>query len=86
MSFYLILYICLLNLFSFVLMGVDKYKAKRNHWRISEQTLMLCALFGGSFGVLFGMTIFHHKTKKKKFVVGVPIILLLQCILLFYLV
>lgn len=86
MSFYLILYICLLNLFSFVLMGVDKYKAKRNHWRISEQTLMLFALFGGSFGVLFGMTIFHHKTKKKKFVVGVPIILLLQCIFLFYLV
>lgn len=81
---YCLLYIVILNIISFFLMGIDKRKAKKQRWRISEKTLLLCAAFGGSIGILFGMTCFHHKTKKKKFSFGVPFLLLFQCILLFY--
>ena len=67
-----------INLLAFVLFGLDKWKARRGAWRISENALMLSALLGGSLGALAGMRVFHHKTRHKKFTVGVPVLLVLD--------
>lgn len=67
-----------INLLAFVLFGLDKWKARRGAWRISENALMLSALLGGSLGALVGMRVFHHKTRHKKFTVGVPVLLVLD--------
>ena len=66
------------NLAAFIAMGIDKYRAKKGLWRIPEAVLIALAVFGGSIGELAGMYLFHHKTRKKKFSVGVPVILGLQ--------
>ena len=58
--------------------GADKQKARRNAWRIPEKTLILSAVIGGSVGAILGMRFFHHKTRKAKFAIGVPVILLVQ--------
>ena len=79
------LYLAIANLFSFFAFGLDKYKAKKHAWRISERFLLLTAAIGGSAGALFGMRIFHHKTLHRKFTVGVPLILFVQLgLILFY--
>ena len=67
-----------MNLIAFALYGIDKRRAKQGAWRISEYTLLLVALLGGSLGALLGMRYFHHKTRHRKFRYGVPLILLLQ--------
>lgn len=77
-----ILYLLLINLLAFFLMGIDKQKAKKNQWRIAEKTLFLIAILGGSFGMRVGMEVFRHKTKHKTFTIGIPTIFLLQVILL----
>ena len=71
-------YILLLNLVTFAVYGIDKYKAKKGKWRISELTLMTLALLGGSIGAWLAMKAFHHKTMHKKFYIGVPMIFVLQ--------
>ena len=70
--------VLILNLITFIIYGVDKYKAKHNKWRIPEFTLIFLAVLGGSIGAILGMQFFHHKTKKPKFFIGVPTILILQ--------
>lgn len=75
---YLFYYLILANLAAFILMGVDKSKARRHRWRIPERTLFLCAALGGSVGAMAGMWFFRHKTKHWYFVVGMPAILALQ--------
>ena len=77
-----LVYLLLANLVGFVLMGVDKHKAKKKQWRIPEKTLFLSAILGGSIGALYGMHLFHHKTKHKSFVFGMPAILVVQMLLL----
>ena len=74
----LYLYLIIVNAVSFILMLVDKYKAKKNLWRIPEATLFLSAALGGSIGALAGMYTFRHKTKHLKFVLGIPAILITQ--------
>ena len=74
----IILYLIAINVVTFLVYGLDKWKAKRDAWRISESTLLLLAAAGGSVGALLGMQIFRHKTKHVKFTVGVPVILLVQ--------
>lgn len=74
----MMLYIIIINSIAFVVFGIDKQKAVKNKWRISENTLIGLALIGGSAGALIGMRCFHHKTRKKKFSVGIPLILILQ--------
>lgn len=74
----MMLYIIIINSIAFVVFGIDKQKAVKNKWRISENTLIGLALIGGSAGALIGMRCFHHKTRKKKFLVGIPLILILQ--------
>lgn len=72
------LYLLVINLMAFCAYGLDKRKAIKDKWRIPERTLILLAVFGGSVGALLGMRIFHHKTRKKKFCIGIPLILILQ--------
>ena len=74
-----------INLLAFAMFGIDKYKAKHNQWRIPEATLLAAAVIGGSVGALLGMKLWRHKTKHAKFFLGVPAILICQCILLVYL-
>lgn len=71
-------YLVMINMITFCIYGFDKWKAKRGAWRVPEKTLLLLAVFGGSVGALLGMRVFHHKTKKAKFFVGVPVIFVLQ--------
>ena len=78
-------YLLAVNITSFLLYGIDKYKAKKGRWRISEATLLLMAVIGGSIGAWVGMRIWHHKTMHKKFKYGIPIIIILQVALAVYL-
>ena len=82
----LLVYLLLINAIGFLLMLVDKYKAKRNLWRIPEATLMGVAVIGGSIGAIAGMNLFRHKTKHAKFYIGLPVILALQIVLVSLLV
>ncbi len=81
---YIAVYLAVINLAGFLSMALDKQKARRNKWRIPEATLFLFAIFGGSAGCLLGMRIFHHKTQKPKFYIGIPIILGVQIVILAY--
>ena len=74
----LILYFFTINALGFLLMLVDKHKARKNRWRIPEATLMGVAVLGGSIGSLIGMYTVRHKTKHPKFTVGIPLILIVQ--------
>lgn len=78
----LVYYLIIINIFTFLLYGMDKWKAKHHRWRISESALLLAAFAGGSVGALAGMYGFHHKTLHRKFTIGVPILLILQIMLL----
>ena len=71
-------YIVLINIMAFIVYGIDKAKAKQNKWRIPEKVLIIFAILCGSIGAILGMIVFHHKTRKPKFYVGVPIIIVLQ--------
>lgn len=82
----ILLYLLIVNAVSFLLMLVDKLKARKNLWRIPESTLLLSAAIGGSVGALAGMYTFRHKTKHLKFTLGVPAILIAQIILVYFLV
>ena len=62
-------------------MLVDKWKAKKNRWRVRESTLLIVAALGGSIGSLAGMYLFRHKTQHLKFTLGVPLILAAQCLI-----
>ncbi len=75
---FLYIYLLVINVVAFCLYGLDKWKAKHNRWRISEATLILSAVIGGSLGAFCGMNLFRHKTKHKKFMIGVPVILVIQ--------
>lgn len=72
----LLLYL-LINILVCILYGIDKWKAVHHRWRIPESTLMLSAVFG-VFGAFIGMYLFHHKTHKRKFYIGVPVIFVLE--------
>ena len=74
----LLLYLLIINAAGFLLMLVDKYKAKRKLWRIPEATLMGVAMLGGSVGSLIGMYTVRHKTRHPKFYIGIPVILAVQ--------
>ena len=78
-------YLLVVNIATFLLYGIDKYKAKKGRWRISEATLLLMAVIGGSIGAWGGMRLWHHKTMHKKFKYGIPIIIILQVCLVLYL-
>ena len=79
-----LIYLAVINVVTFFMYGIDKWKAKRSKWRISEATLLGMAVIGGSIGAWLRMKTWHHKTLHKKFRYGVPLILIAQIALLFF--
>ncbi len=73
-----------INLFTLILMGLDKRFARRKSQRISEKSLILLACFGGSLGMWSGMYLWRHKTQKIKFYLGIPVIVFVQCVVFYY--
>lgn len=81
----IVLYLLAINLIAFLAMGIDKWKAKMGAWRIPEQTLLSLVFLGGGIGGIAGMYTFRHKTKKPRFYIGFPMILILEIIISIYL-
>lgn len=80
----IVLYLIVINVVGFFAMGIDKWKAKNNAWRIPENTLFVITALGGGIGTIAGMYTFRHKTKKARFTLGLPAILILEIILVIY--
>ena len=80
----LVIYLIGINVLTFLIYGIDKWKARKGKWRIPEDTLIWLAIAGGSIGALLCMYIFRHKTQHRKFTLGVPAILLVQAALAYY--
>ena len=78
-------YLVFINVIGFFFILIDKVKACKNKWRIKENTLLLISILGGSIGELLSMLIFHHKTKKNKFIIFIPLLILVQIIIYLYL-
>ncbi len=79
----LLYYLLVINILTFAVYGIDKWKAKQARWRISEATLLMLAVIGGTIGALLGMQVWHHKTMHLKFKYGLPLILLPQIALMY---
>lgn len=77
----IIIYLISINVITFLAMGIDKYKAKKGHWRTKEKTLIMLVVLGGGIGGIAGMYCFRHKTKKPRFYIGFPMILFLEILL-----
>ena len=75
------IYFIIINILGFFLILIDKIKACKNKWRIRENTLLLLAILGAGPGEISSMLIFHHKTKKNKFIILIPIIIIIQTII-----
>ena len=82
---FIIIYLIIVNIVGFAIMGIDKRKAIKRSFRVPEATLFIIALIGGSLGSIIGMRVFRHKTRHWYFVVGMPAILLVQIALLVFL-
>ena len=80
----IIIYLVVINILGFLVMWIDKKKAERNAWRIKERTLFIITALGGGIGTLTGMYVFRHKTQKISFVIGIPLILILEVITALY--
>jgi len=81
----ILIYLIAINVVTFFMYGIDKWKAKRSKWRISEATLLGMAVIGGSIGAWLGMRMWHHKTMHKKFQLGIPLILIIQLAIVIWL-
>ncbi len=79
-----VIYLIVINILGFLVMGLDKHKAKMAERRIPENTLFMFTILGGGVGTIAGMYVFHHKTKKMKFKVGMPLILILEILIFVY--
>lgn len=86
MIFKILIYLLVVNIIAFLMMGFDKHEAKKGNWRVSEKTLFMLVVLGGSIGGILGMFTFRHKTKKWYFRFGFPIILILQILVIIDLV
>ncbi|UKK66623.1 DUF1294 domain-containing protein [Prevotella communis] len=81
----LLYYFVCVNVLTFFVYGIDKWQARQGKWRISEATLLLLAVIGGSIGAWLGMRVWRHKTMHKKFKYGIPAILMIHIIIFGYL-
>ena len=79
----LLYYLLVINILTFAVYGIDKWKARQGSWRISEATLLMLAVIGGTIGALLGMQVWRHKTMHLKFKYGLPLILLAQIALIY---
>ena len=80
------IYLCIINVIGFLAMFIDKKKAQKGAWRIREQSLFYITFLGGGVGTILGMYMFRHKTKKLRFTIGFPVILITEIILFGYLI
>ncbi|WP_245712524.1 DUF1294 domain-containing protein [Anaerobacillus alkalilacustris] len=80
----IVAYAFFINIVSFIYMFVDKQKAIKGQWRISERKFFLLAIIGGSVGIMLGMRTFRHKTKHNSFRIGMPVIMIIQIVLMSY--
>lgn len=80
----IIIYLIIINLIGFSAMYIDKQKAKKGKWRIPEKTLFIITALGGGIGTIAGMYTFRHKTQKIAFVIGFPLITILEIIAILY--
>lgn len=78
---FFLVYLIFINLISFILFAIDKSKAEKKEWRISEASLLGISILGGSIGALMAMVVFKHKLSKKKFYIGIPCFILLNKII-----
>ena len=78
------LYVIIINIIGFFIMGIDKFKAQKGYWRTPEKTIFMITLLGGGIGTVAGMYVFRHKTKKLKFTIGLPTILISEIVLIIY--
>ena len=85
MEIYLLYYLAVVNTITFIVYGIDKLKAKKRKWRIPESTLLLLAIIGGSVGAWCGVKVWLHKTLHKKFIYGIPLIVIIQISIIIYL-
>ena len=81
MAKFLLYYLIIINIVTFLVYAIDKWKARRSKWRIPETMLLVLAVIGGSIGAWSGMKVWHHKTQHKKFRFGLPLILIAQIVL-----
>ena len=82
MTSYLIYYLIVINLVGLIIMKVDKQKAIKQQYRISERTLCVVAIIGGAVGTTLGMNLFRHKTKHLSFKIGFPVLAIIEILLL----
>ena len=80
----IIIYFVIINVIGFLIMWLDKRKARKGSWRIPEKTLFIITALGGGIGTIAGMYTFRHKTQKLNFVIGLPLITVLEIILIVY--
>ena len=80
----IIIYLVIINIIGFLIMFIDKQKAKKGKWRIPEKTLFIITAIGGGIGTIAGMYVFRHKTQKIAFVIGLPMITVLEIIVIIY--
>ena len=74
----MIYYLIIINVLSFIIMGIDKHNAINNKYRVSEKSLFILSIFGGAIGTLIAMFIFRHKIRKKAFIIGIPLIIIIE--------
>ena len=80
----IIIYFIIINIIGFLAMYIDKQRAKKGKWRIPERTLFIITALGGGIGTISGMYLFRHKTQKIAFVIGFPLITILEIICIIY--
>ena len=80
----IIIYLLIINILGFLIMYIDKQKAKKGKWRIPEKTIFIITVFGGGIGTISGMYTFRHKTQKLHFTIGLPVITILEIIGMIY--
>lgn len=78
----IVYYLIIINIVTFLVYGIDKWKARKTMWRIREASLLMLAVLGGSIGAWLGMKVWHHKTQHKKFKYGIPAIIIIQLVII----
>ena len=78
----IIIYLLIINIVTFLSMGIDKYKAKQGKWRIQEKNFLTLVVLGGGIGGIAGMYVFRHKTQKPRFFIGFPLIMIMQILII----
>ena len=74
----MIYYLIIINVLSFIIMGIDKHNAIKNKYRVSEKSLFILSIFGGAIGTFIAMFVFRHKIRKKAFIIGIPLIIIIE--------